>query len=139
MELRRWTPLTFLAPARFVDRDDRWASFDLHAWADEEYEWVQDPWNGFRDFASRPAATVAAGRGDCEDFALVALSWAAANDREGLGLGFCFERWNPLPTHAIAYDDEAVYSSGKILPKSVDEWLDDAERYTYALRRRVRI
>ncbi len=139
MALRRWTPLTLLAPARYLDRDERWADFDIHAWADEEYEWVQDAWNGLRDFAAPPAETVAAGRGDCEDFALVALSWAAANGRDGLGLGFCFEPWTPVPTHAIAFDETHVYSSGDIEETSVDGWLAGSDRYAYAVRRRVRL
>lgn len=137
MDLRRWTPLTFLAPARYLDRDPLWESFDLQAWADESYRWDRDPWNGFLDLARRPKATVAAGEGDCEDFALVAISWAVANDRPGVGLGFCFEGWNPVPTHVIAFDDTQVYSSGDIDPESVDDWLDDS-KYRFVLRRRVR-
>jgi hypothetical protein len=137
MDPRRWTPLTYLAPARYVDRNPSWATFDLHEWADEEYDWVQDPWNGFLDVARRPHETVAAGEGDCEDFALVAVTWAVANDRE-VGLGFCFEAWTPWPTHVIAYDDMYVYSSGNIVPASVDEWVADTDRYAFVLRRRVR-
>lgn len=137
MDPRRWTPLTYLAPARYVDRAPSWADFDLERWADEEYDWVQDRWNGFLDFASRPRATLATGEGDCEDFALVALSWAVATDRDGLGLGFCFEPRNPVPRHVIAYDDDTVYSSGTIVPKTVDEWLAASDRYEHVLKRRV--
>jgi hypothetical protein len=138
MDPRRWTPLTFLAPARYVDRDPFWTDFDLHAWADDAYTWVPDPWNGLRDFARRPRATVEAGEGDCEDFALVALSWATANGRSGLGLGFCFEPRTPWPTHAIAFDDVEVYSSGDIEPTTVDGWLAGCDTYARAVRRRVR-
>jgi hypothetical protein len=134
---RRWTPLTFLFPGRFVDRDDRWADFDLLEWSDGEYDWTQDAWNGFRDFAQRPAETVETGRGDCEDYALVALSWAVAADRDGIGLGFCWESGTPWPTHVIAFDEERVYSSGNTPETGVDEWIEDSD-YTFALRRRVR-
>ena len=73
MDLRRWTPLTFLTPRRYVDEDPFWAEFDLEAWAANRYEWNQDPWNGLLDFAKRPRDTVRAEEGDCEDFALVLL------------------------------------------------------------------
>lgn len=72
MELRRWTPLTLLAPARFVE------------------------------------------------------------------LAFCFEAWDPLPSHAIAFDDTHVYSSGEITAKPVEEWFANHDRYRFTLRRRVR-
>lgn len=136
MRLRRWTPLTYLFPRRYLDTEYAWSDFDLHEWAAERYEWTQDPWNGFRDFASRPRETIDRERGDCEDFALVAMSWAVANDRPGVGLGFCWEQWRPWPTHVIAYDDEAVYSSGHVERTTVDDWLRDS-RYTWVLRRRV--
>ena len=137
MELERWTPLTFVAPGRYVSDDDRWAEFDLEAWSDDEYRWIEDPWNGFRDFARRPAETVAAGRGDCEDYALVALAWAAAHGRDGLGLAFCFAPPYPWPTHVVAYDEDRVYSSGEVFDGTVSEWVEGSD-YRFALRRRVR-
>jgi len=136
VELRRWTPFTFLFPNRYVDRDERWGEFDLAEWSDEEYEWDQDPWNGVRDFAQRPGETVDRREGDCEDYALVAVSWAVANDRDGIGFAFCWERPYPWPRHVIAFDDERVYSSGHVSGKSVDEWVADS-RYVFAVRRRV--
>ena len=136
MDPRRWTPLTFLTPGRYVDRDPSWATFDLEAWAGEEYEWTEDRWNGLLDLARRPRETVAAGAGDCEDFALVAVAWALANDRPGVGIGFCFRCPSPVPAHAIAFDDEAVYSSGDVERTSVDAWLE-ASDYDHLLRRQV--
>lgn len=137
MELRRWTPLTFLFPASYVETDPIWADFDFRRWAREDYEWTQDPWNGFRDFAKRPSETVAQERGDCEDFALVAISWAAAQNRPGVGVGFCWESNRPWPTHVIAYDAEHVYSSGEIREVDVDDWIG-ASKYAFALKRRVK-
>lgn len=136
MDVRRWTPLTFLAPTRYIDEGPFEEEFELRTWARDHYEWTQDPWNGLLDFAERPADTVEVGRGDCEDFALVAISWAVARERSGVGLGFCWESTRPWPTHVIAFDDEYVYSSGSISEESVDEWLDDS-KYAYVLRRRV--
>ncbi|WP_066414039.1 hypothetical protein [Halorubrum aethiopicum] len=137
MDLRRWTPFTFLAPSRYVDRDDRWEEFDLAEWSRSEYDWTQDPWNGFRDFARRPRECVEADRGDCEDYALVALSWAVAHDRDGIGIGFCWNLPYPWPRHVIAFDDERVYSSGEIHEGSVAEWREGS-RYSFVLKRRVR-
>lgn len=137
MDLRRWTPLTFVRPGRYLATGSFWDDFDLDAWAEETYEWRPDPWNGVRDFAQPPAETVEAGRGDCEDFALVALSWARAQGRTDLGLGFCWSWPTPWPTHAIAFDDRRVYSSGRRYDGSVDEWLE-ASDYDTVLTRRVR-
>ena len=134
---RRWTPLTFLAPRRFVDRADFWSNFDLDAWSRSDYTWNQDPWNGIRDFARRPRETVDRARGDCEDYALVAMSWAIANGRSGVGLAFCWEWPYPWPTHVIAFDDERVYSSGEIVEASVEDWTEES-KYRYSLKRRAR-
>ena len=134
MQLRRWTPLIMARPHRYVSEDAFWNGFDLFEWAETGYEWTQDPWNGLRDFARRPQRTVSEGRGDCEDFALVAASWAVAQGRRGVGLGFCFSWPRPWPVHAIAYDDERIYSSGYISEVSVDEWLTNS-KYDYCLRR----
>lgn len=133
MDPRRWTMFTFASPGRYVPREEFWQEFDLHSWADEDYEWTEDPWNGYFDFAQHPRDTVSRGRGDCEDFALVALAWAAANGREGLGLAFCWEWPYPWPRHVIAFDDERVYSSGNIRECSVEEWVEDSD-YRFALR-----
>lgn len=136
MRLRRWTPFTYLFPSRYIDTDYEWSDFDLAEWARERYEWTQNPWNGLRDFATAPAETIEQAKGDCEDFALVALSWAVANDRLDIGLAFCWESNRPWPTHVITYDSESVYSSGSIRRTTIDEWLENA-RYSFALRRRV--
>jgi len=137
MQLRRWTPLTFLVPDRYVGRDEWWRTFDFEGWSQSTYEWTEDPWNGFRDFAQHPRDCVESGRGDCEDYALVALASAVARDRDGVDIAFCWEFPYPWPTHVIAFDDEFVYSSGDIVETSVDEWVRDST-YDGALRRRLR-
>lgn len=136
MDPRRWTPLTFLVPSRYVDRDDFWDEFDLEEWSDEIYHWLQDDWNGLSDFATPPRETVDKGEGDCEDYALVAISWAVANDREGVGIGFCWRFPWPIPRHVIAFDDERVYSSGDVEETTVDAWVADSE-YDHSVRRDV--
>lgn len=136
MQLRRWTPFVFLFPDRYVSRDASWEEFDLQSWSSDEYVWTEDPWNGFRDFARRPEQTLKENLGDCEDYALVAASWAIAQGRENVGFGFCWEPPYPWPRHAITFDDDYVYSSGEIIEASVDEWLDDSP-YVFCLRRRV--
>ncbi|MFD1686736.1 hypothetical protein [Halobellus litoreus] len=136
MRLRRWTPLTYLFPNRYVDRDPFWAEFDFEQWSESTYEWTEDPWNGFRDFAQRPAETVSRGTGDCEDYSLVAASWMVAQGREGTGIAFCWEPSRPWPTHVIAFEDGRVYSSGNITEGTLDDWIADS-KYLFALKRRV--
>ena len=136
MDFRQWTPLTFIAPSKYVDEDQFWAEFDLKAWASRRYYWEQDPWNGIRDFAKRPKETVRDEEGDCEDFALVAASWALANGRKDVGLAFCWEWPYPWPRHVIAYDTDRVYSSGHISEQTVDEWVAES-KYAFSLSRQI--
>jgi hypothetical protein len=133
--VRRWTPWVIVAPRRYVGRGDEWGSFDFESWS-ERYEWREDEWNGWVDVARRPDDTVADETGDCEDYALVAASWALARGRTPVGVGFCFTPWLPIPRHAIAYDRDRVYSSGEVREESVDAFLDRTE-YAWALRRRL--
>lgn len=125
-------------PNRYVDRDDWWRTFNLEEWSRTTYVWTSDSWNGFRDFAQKPRACTESGRGDCEDYALVAISWAVAQGRDGVVIAFCWELPYPWPTHVIAFDDERVYSSGDVDETSVDEWVHDS-KYSFAVRRRVTV
>lgn len=131
-----WTPFTFLFPWRYVETGEPWSSLDLDDWSADEYDWIADDWNGFKDFASPPRETLDLGEGDCEDYALVAASWALTHGRDGVGIAFCIEKPRVWPTHVIAFDEERVYSSGYITTQSVDSWLDNSD-YDYALRRRI--
>lgn len=127
-----WTPLVFAFPRRYLD-PDAVRDLDIEAFA-AAFTWEQDAWNGLKDFAAPVRETVATGRGDCEDFALVAASWAVANERPGVGLGLCWS--GPIPAHAIAYDADRVYSSGRIHETSVAGYRA-ASRYDRVLRRRL--
>lgn len=138
VRLSHWTPFTYVFPWRYVEPAEPVASIDIESWSRSEYDWVSDAWNGLRDFATPPAETLAKGEGDCEDYALVAASWALANDRSGVGLAFCIERPKVWPTHVIAFDEERVYSSGSITTQSVERWLENST-YDHALRRRIRL
>lgn len=131
-----WTPFTFLFPDRYVDTGSFWRSFDVESWSADYYDWTQDDWNGLQDIAQPPRETVEAARGDCEDYALVAASWAVANDRNDVGIAFCIDSQVPWPTHVVAYDAERVYSSGTIREQSLDAYLDDSA-YVRALRRPI--
>lgn len=134
MEIKRWTPFTFFMPNRYIDRSNFWIDFNLQKWSSEIYKWKQDSWNGYRDFAKRPAQTISDGEGDCEDYALVAASWALAQDHRGVGLGVCWKRLDPRPRHVIAFDNEFVYSSGDIRQESVEEYISRSQ-YSYCVKR----
>lgn len=136
MEIRRWPPLTILIPARYVDRSDFWTELNIEEWSSEVYKWKQDPWKGYRDFAKRPVETISDGEGDCEDYALVAASCALTQGQQGVGLGFCWKRFDPRPRHVIAFDGEFVYSEGEIRRESVEEHIDRSQ-YDYCLRWKV--
>jgi len=132
----RFSFLAWLFPNRFVERNDRWHAFSLYDWSGDGYEYQKDSAGLWNDTVKHPADTVATGVGDCEDYALVAASWAASNRREGVGLAVCGHRVGPVPVtdHMIAYDSRRVYSSGYIFDLSVDEYLKSSE-YSWCWRR----
>jgi hypothetical protein len=132
---RRWTPWVVVAPRRYVGRGTAWGAFDFETWTDR-YEWREDEWNGWFDIAQSPEQTRTTETGDCEDYALVAASWALVRGRTPVGLAVCFTSWVPVPRHAIAYDRDRVYSSGEVREENVDDYLARTE-YTWALRRRL--
>lgn len=132
--VKRWTPFVHLAPERYIDTEYDWDDFDLEEWSRNEYEWESDPWYGLKDIARPPQETIERGSGDCDCYALVALSDRYAAGADGLGLGWLYRVSDPDPDpdaegmdrvlqqlpqgHAIAYDDERVYSSGHITDES---------------------
>ena len=135
-KLRRLSLLILLIPRQFVRTDGSLVDFDFEAWSSSEYRWDQDAWSGLHDFAQEVEETLERGHGDCEDYAVVAASWALQNGREDVGLALCWEWPYPWSRHVIAYDADRVYSSGTIFQGSVDEWVDQS-RYFYALERPV--
>ena len=133
---KRWTPLMFLDPDEFVAPGLWWQTFDIHSWSRNEYEYTTDGWTGYKDFAKDPRRTVHENRGDCEDFALVAASWALSNGRGPVKIGFCWEKWKPHPTHVVCHDGELLFSSGRILPSGRAEYRDRSS-YDYIIWRSV--
>lgn len=130
-----WTSLTYRAPSRYLASGEFWREFDIESWSDEFYDWTADGWNGLRGFAKPPRETVDEGEDDCEDYALVAASWAVTNGRDGVGLAFCIGP-KPWPTHVVAFDAERVYSSGVIAEQSLDSFLERTE-YDRTLNRKI--
>lgn len=147
--VRRWTGVLYASPERFIDTTYDWDSFDLEEWSQEEYTWEPDEWYGFKDLAKPPAETIETGSGDCDCYAVVAMNARYHDDADGLGLGFLY-RFPPAPDsdagfleglakrlevgHAIAYDDERVYSSGHITEETPEEF-KEREGYSVLLRR----
>ena len=139
--LSRWSALAFLCPERFVEAG-QWVDFDLRTWSREEYKWRGEGWTPWNDTVQRPSETVLSGRGDCDDYAFVAASWALARDRPGVGIavmGHYVGGVVPRPTHMVAYDDApTVYSSGSIYDDmTVREYVDRFEDYDWYLARSV--
>ena len=133
MKLTNWTPFVMLAPTRYVRYSRWWSRFDLEGWSQEEYEWVEDGWNGLKDFATRPEETINTNTGDCEDYALVAASVLHSRDLPTY-LTFC---WNWSGTmHMVAHTPNYVYSSGNILEKDIEQYIEDSE-YTHSITRHV--
>lgn len=117
---KRWTPFIFLWPKRYIDPHATIA-IDLETWSDT-FEWSEDPWNGYQDFAQPVRQTIQSREGDCEDYSLVAASWLVSRG-EDVELVCCFDE-NFAPTHVVCYDGERVYSSGAIFDKNLDEYLN---------------
>lgn len=118
-----------LFPRRYVDTDLHWDYFDFREW---HYTWREDPWNGLLDTLQPPFATIHLGRGDCEDYAFAVASYLLWIGKNPVGIAVAGRRLFDL--HVVAYDDEHVYSSGRVTEESVDEWLDNSE-YNWVIRR----
>lgn len=135
MKFTRPSFLVFLRTGRYLDESYDWERFDIETWSEEEYDWRRDPWNGVRDFVNRPEETVETGRGDCDDYALVAASWASAVGREGVGMAVCGSS-RVLPQHMVAFDSERTYSSGTIHDCGPGEYLDGSD-YSWLYARQL--
>jgi hypothetical protein len=129
--LLRWTPLLFLVPGRFVQTDAFWRTVVLDQL---DHEWTRDGWRGLKDTVSDPYTTLLDGRGDCEDYAVLAASARRASGA-AVALAFCWQD-RPWPTHVVASDGDRVYSSGRIHEQSLEDWLADS-RYRFAAVRPV--
>lgn len=109
------TPLALAWPRRYINPGAA-AELDIEQYS-ERYEWRQDPAGGLIDTLKPPAAMVEDPRGDCEDYAFLAASWAIAADQTPVALGLCTDSYLLRHTVAIAgvgTGDECVYSSGAV-------------------------
>lgn len=135
--LSRWTARSFLQPTRFVAPEALPEGFDLEEWA-HDYRWEPDDWNGYQDTISPIEETVRTARGDCDDFAAVAASWAVREHRERIGFAYLWESGTDWwPTHMVCYDEERVYSSGAIADRGLTDWVAHSD-YNWAIRRQIR-
>lgn len=135
MQISRWTPFVFAAPENYISAHPEILSLDLEEWS-EEFEWEQDGWNGYKDFASKPAETVRTGRGDCEDYALVAASWAYDRGYP-MVLVWLFKGYSPMPRHMVVWFKGNIYSSGNIFEgMSVSDYVEQSE-YDWCLEHKI--
>jgi hypothetical protein len=128
----------WLWPHRYIQCSHEWLAFDLFEWSQTEYEYRRDPPGFWNDRAQRPEETVERNDGDCEDYALVAASWACSHGRDvGLAVTGHSRYGVPVPTHMVAFDDTYVYSSGVIRDQSVPEFVATSEEYDWSLTKRL--
>lgn len=107
----RATIRSYIQPTYFVDPAALPEDFSLWKWS-RRFTWEQDAWRGWRDTISPVAETVRTERGDCDDYATVAASWALREERDDVRFGYCWGR--PNTSHLVAVDADRVYSSGWI-------------------------
>ena len=130
----RLSIFAWLFPGRYIRPHGIWDGFDLYEWSKSEYMWASDGPFIWQDKVQLPAETIVRGTGDCDDYALVAASWAKRHGRDDVGLAICgHKRFGiPIVTHMIAVDESRVYSSGHIFDGSVDDWLAASDDYDFA-------
>ena len=135
----RFSVLAWVFPGRFIENRERWRDFDLESWSAESYEWVSDGPGLWRDRVRYPSDTVSGGKGDCDDYAVVAASWARSNGRSRVGLAVCGHTVAGflVPTHMVAVDSRRVYSSGEMYDLSPLEYVEMKEAYTWIWPRYV--
>lgn len=136
MRLSRWTPVVLLFPGRYLPTGGKVSELNLKEWSENEYEWSQDAWKGLRDSAKPVEETIKEGKGDCEDYALVALSWLKANGHTDIGLCVMYDVGLKVRGHVVAYHGDRTFSSGSIEDISPSEYAE-REGYNVTVRRRA--
>lgn len=121
-DLPQWLPTYFLDPKAYAAEGEGWAEFDFEAWSDAEYDYQADDWGGLKNIPKDPAETVRSGVGDCEDYALVALSWLRATDADTAGMAVLYFGEQSFG-HAVAYSENRVFSSGRIYEMGLEAYL----------------
>lgn len=133
----RLTVWMFVDPDRYVDRGKFWSGFDLEQWSEYVYDWKQDSWDGLKDTVSDPRVVVETGRGDCDDYANVAVSTLLEQTDGFVGLAFMSTLAANPTGHVVAYTDTHVYSSGEIYEGSLNDFMRQSQ-YDVKICRTVR-
>lgn len=134
--LLRWPPrvtaLFLRFPGRFLDPGAA-GGIDVVRWS-EEFEWVIDDWNGYRDTVDPVQDVIEAAQGDCDDYAVVVASWAVARGRDA-SLVLCKEDGQRFTSHVAVWDGERVYSSGDVHDDTdPGEYVEGSQYDIYHLR-----
>lgn len=138
MTLRRLSLWFALFPRRFIDPSG-WDEFDLQEWSEDVWEYEPDGPFIWHDTVTPPEDTVVSGRGDCDDYALVAAHWALANERPYVGVATMgpFKMGVPVPRHMVAFDLALTYSSGDVHAMNLTEYVQNHPRYSWSFSRMV--
>lgn len=135
MKLRNFTPFVILWPRKYLGSEEQFKDIDIEQWS-REYSWESDEWNGFKDFTQAPSITYEEKHGDCEDYAMVVLSWLKANDRDAHML-VLWQKGDIAASHVAVYDGRDVYSSGSIFRDCTVHDYVERSKYSHVLNRKV--
>lgn len=131
-----WGPFLFLFPQSYIN-PQRTTDIVLPRWSVDDYTYNSDEgWWLFGDWIQTPNDTIERGTGDCEDYAIIAASWAIENNVGNPRLAWLWEGWwPPYPKHVVAYTDDIVFTSGDILDNTtIDEYVEQTD-YTHYVSR----
>lgn len=114
-----------LRPGNFVEEDKIPAGFNLDTWR-ENFFWVEER----KISAVKPIPmTLEEERGDCEDFAAVAVSWMKKRGYEDVSFDFYWREGQILPTHVAASGitggQQVLYSNGNKWLLGPEEWKEE--------------
>lgn len=138
LPITRHSALLYAAPRWFIEGGE-WDRFDYHEWAADVFEWERDPGGLWRDRASYPSDTITTGRGDCDDYAVVALNYLWHTTERPLAVAITTRRVGGImPQHVLVFDGERTHDSRYgVREWSLDAFLADSDD-VHLLRRRVR-
>lgn len=113
---RRRSMKLLLRPQEFVETDKIPDGFDLDEWR-QDFFWIAER----KISAVKPIPmTLDEQRGDCEDFAAVAVNSMLRDGFENVSFDYYWRRGNVLPVHVTA---SGVQDGQNILYSNGDKWL----------------
>lgn len=123
--LRRRSLKLLLRPTEFVEPEKIPDGFNLDEWR-QDFFWVEER----KISAVKPISmTLEEMRGDCEDFAAVAVASMKKNNFDTVSYGFFWREGQLLPTHVTANgvqnEEPVVYSNGQKWLMGPEEWKDE--------------